>query len=260
MVVLMIGDVVGDTGCALVRKLLPGLKEKYRVDVTVANGENSASGNGILPSSAKSLFDSGVDVITTGNHGLRRTEIRETLERRDGVIRPANYHPDAPGDGVFLYDHPRYRLWVINLQGIAFMQPNQNPIDCIDEVLMHVDTPNILVDFHAEATSEKLCLGYYLDGRVSAVLGTHTHVPTADARVLPGGTAYVTDVGMCGGLNSVLGVKREQAIRRMRTNLPLRFETDPEDCRLSGVVLDIDEKTGKCRSIESLVQIGEVPA
>ena len=255
MIVLFIGDVVGDAGCAHVRKLLPGLKQKYHVDITVANGENSANGNGILPVSAKHLFDSGVDVITTGNHVLRRREIIEILERQDGVLRPANYHPDAPGSGCFLFDNMRHRLCVINLQGIVYMQPNRSPFDCIDELLASIDTPNILVDFHAEATAEKICMGHYLDGKVSAVLGTHTHVPTADARVLPGGTGYITDVGMCGGLNSVLGVKAEQALRKMRTNLPVRFDADPEDCRLSGVVLTIDDKIGRCQKIESLVAL-----
>ena len=255
MIVLFIGDVVGDAGCAHVRKLLPGLKQKYHVDITVANGENSANGNGILPVSAKHLFDSGVDVITTGNHVLRRREIIEILERQDGVLRPANYHPDAPGSGCFLFDNMRHKLCVINLQGIVYMQPNRSPFDCIDELLASIDTPNILVDFHAEATAEKICMGHYLDGKVSAVLGTHTHVPTADARVLPGGTGYITDVGMCGGLNSVLGVKAEQALRKMRTNLPVRFDADPEDCRLSGVVLTIDDKIGHCQKIESLVAL-----
>lgn len=255
MTVLMIGDVVGDAGCAHVRRLLPGLKARYGVDIVIVNGENSAHGNGILPGSAKHLFDSGVDIITTGNHALRRKEIAETLERRNGVIRPANYHPEAPGDGMFLFDDTKHRLCVINLQGIVYMQPNRNPFDCVDELLEAVDTPNIIVDFHAEATAEKLCMGFHLDGRVSAVLGTHTHVPTADARILPGGTGYVTDIGMCGGLNSVLGVKMEQALRRMRTNLPVWFEQDPKDCRLSGVVLEIDGKSGKCTSIESLVML-----
>ena len=255
MIVLFIGDVVGDAGCAHVRKLLPGLKQKYHVDITVANGENSANGNGILPVSAKHLFDSGVDVITTGNHVLRRREIIEILERQDGVLRPANYHPDAPGSGCFLFDNMRHKLCVINLQGIVYMQPNRSPFDCIDELLASIDTPNILVDFHAEATAEKICMGHHLDGKASAVLGTHTHVPTADARILPGGTGYITDVGMCGGLNSVLGVKAEQALRKMRTNLPVRFDADPEDCRLSGVVLTIDDKTGRCQKIESLVAL-----
>lgn len=255
MIVLALGDIVGPAGCEHVRNTLPGLKKQYGVDITVANGENSAKGNGITPASAKYLRDSGVDIITTGNHALRRREIYDILDKQNGIIRPANYHPAAPGAGVFLYDSPRFRLCVVNLQGLVYMQSLQNPFDCIDMLLPDIDTPNILVDFHAEATAEKLCLGYYLDGRVSAVLGTHTHVATADARVLPGGTGYITDLGMCGGLNSVLGVKAEIAIRRMRTNLPARFEEDTADIYLSGAVLDVDEATGRCRSIEGIVMV-----
>ncbi|MDL2233217.1 TIGR00282 family metallophosphoesterase [Ruminococcaceae bacterium OttesenSCG-928-L11] len=255
MSILFIGDVVGDSGCAHVRRLLPGLKETYHLDMVIANGENSAQGNGILPGSARHLFDSGVDVITTGNHAFRRRESNELFSREGGLIRPANYHSTAPGVGMFCFDALKFRVCVINLQGVVYMQPIENPFDCVDRLLKTVDTPNIIVDFHAEATAEKLCMGYYLDGRVSAVIGTHTHVPTADARVLPGGTGYVTDAGMCGGLNSVLGVRRDLAISRMRTNLPVRFENDPEDCRLSGVVLQLDRDTGTCIGIESLVML-----
>lgn len=252
MVVLMIGDVVGEAGCAHLRRRLPALKERYGPDVVIANGENSARGNGITPASAKYLFDSGVDVITTGNHALRRREVYEIFDRRDGLIRPANYHPEAPGSGVYVFDNFRTRLCVINLQGAVSLSPIENPFTCMDRLLKEVDTASIIVDFHAEATAEKLCMGFYLDGKVSAVLGTHTHVPTADARVLPNGTGYVTDVGMCGGLNSVLGVKTDLAVWRMRTNLPTRFENEPEDCRLSGVVVTINSGTGLCEKIESL--------
>lgn len=255
MVVLMIGDVVGAAGCKCVSRLLPGLKKIYGVDITVANGENSDESNGMTPQSANSLFSAGVDVITGGNHSLRHRSIYPSLEEKRGILRPANLHASAPGSGVFVYDHPRFSLCVINLQGVVFMQSLQNPIDCIDELLPAIKTPGILVDFHAEATAEKICLAYHLDGRVSAVLGTHTHVPTADARILPGGTAAVTDVGMCGGYYSVLGVRARHAIEKMRTGLPVRFENDPEDIRLSGAVLDIDDKTGKCRNIESIVHI-----
>jgi metallophosphoesterase (TIGR00282 family) len=253
MVVLFIGDVVADAGCAHMRKVLPGLKARYNVDITVANGENAAQGNGILPTTARFLFDSGVDIITTGNHALRRWEAAEALERGNGFLRPANFHSDAPGGGVFLFDNMRHRLCVVNLQGVVFMPPNYSPFDRIDEILKTVDTPCVLVDFHAEATAEKLCMGYYLDGRVSAVIGTHTHVPTADARILPRGTGYVTDAGMCGAYHSVLGVKTELAVRRMRTNLPVRFEPESHDCRLSGAVLTIDDKTGKCQGIEQIL-------
>lgn len=255
MIVLMLGDVVGSPGCSYLREKLPLLKSRYGVDIVVANGENSAEGNGMTPKSLRHLQDSGVDVITSGNHALRRREVYEVLEQKQGIIRPANYHPAAPGDGVFIHDDPRNCLCVINLQGISFMQSLQNPFDCVDKILETVDTPCILVDFHAEATAEKLCLGFYLDGRVSAVVGTHTHVPTADAKILPMGTGYITDAGMCGGYNSVLGVQKAAAIEKMRTGLPSRFESDPEDVRISGVVFEFENQSGKCKSIESIVML-----
>ena len=255
MVVLALGDVVGPAGCDYLRSRLPRLKTQYGVEVTIANGENSAKGNGITPQSAKQLFDSGVDVITTGNHALRRREVYELLDRADGVIRPANYHPEAPGMGYYLFDGRTFRLCVINLQGVVYLQNIENPFDCIDRLLETIDTPNIILDFHAEATAEKMCMGFHLDGRVSAVLGTHTHTPTADARVLPGGTGYITDLGMCGSLDSVLGVKADIALHRTRTGLPVRFAEESENIRMSGVVLDIDASNGKCRSIESLALI-----
>lgn len=255
MIVLAIGDVVGEFGCSYVREKLPRLKKEYGVDVVIANGENSAQGNGITHKSAKYLFDSGIDVITTGNHSLRRREIYDTLEQKTGLIRPANYHKSAPGSGYYIFDTCRFQLCVLNVQGVIYMQNLENPFDCVDRLLAEIDTPNIILDFHAEATAEKLCMGYYLDGRVSAVLGTHTHVPTADARVLPGGTGYITDIGMCGGLNSSLGVRADIAVERMRTGLPVRFEEDHENIRLCGVVLEIDEKTGKCLWIKSLAWI-----
>ena len=253
MIVLMVGDVVGQSGCDYLREKLPLLKKRYGVDITVANGENSAEGNGMTPKSLRHMLDSGVDVITSGNHALQRKEAAQALEEMQGVIRPANYHHTAPGTGMFLYDDPRNRLCIINLQGIVYLSPNQNPFDCMDELLQSAQTPCILVDFHAEATAEKLGMGYYLDGKVSAVIGTHTHVPTADATILPGGTGYITDVGMCGGSRSVLGVKAEGAIQKMRTNLPTRFEIDGEDIRISAVVLEIDNQSGRCKNIESIV-------
>jgi hypothetical protein len=223
----------------------------------VANGENSAEGNGILPSGAKHMYDSGVNIITTGNHGLRRRESYELYDKRDGLIRPANFHPDAPGTGVYIFDNCRHKLCVVNLQGLVYMHQElpRNPFDCIDDILRVNDTACVLVDFHAEATSEKLCMGYHLDGRVSAVVGTHTHVPTADARILPGGTGYVTDVGMCGGVNSVLGVRTADAVYRMRTGLPMQFRNEQSDIRLSGAVIEIDNATGKCTAIESVIML-----
>jgi metallophosphoesterase (TIGR00282 family) len=251
----MLGDVVGPSGCARVAAMLPTLKARYGADMVIANGENSAEGNGITPQSFKQLLDAGVDVVTGGNHILRRRQIYDKLDEKAGLIRPANYHKSAPGAGHYIFDHPRFPVCVINLQGVVYMQNLQSPFDRADELLtaLSLSAKIIVVDFHAEATAEKICLGHYLDGRVSAVLGTHTHVPTADARILPNGTAYCTDVGMCGGLNSVLGVEKSLAVLRMRTALPVKFETDAADVRLSGVMLDIDEKTGKCREIEQFL-------
>lgn len=252
MRILAMGDVVGQAGCEFVRDRLPAFRKKENIQMVVANGENSAEGNGILPSSAKHLFDSGVDVITTGNHVYKRREIYETLEREDGVIRPANYHPSAPGKGMYIFDGLRFKLCVINLQGTVYMESYESPFDCVDRLLEQVDTPNILVDFHAEATAEKLCMAYYLDGRVSAVVGTHTHVPTADEQILPGGTGYISDLGMCGGRYSVLGVKASCAMEKMRTRLPVKFENEKENIELCGVLLDIDEATGKTKTIRRI--------
>lgn len=249
MRVMMIGDVVGRAGCARVRQYLPAFKRKEGIDFVIANGENSAEGNGILPHSAKELLDSGCDVLTTGNHALRRREIYDYFDNTPCVIRPYNYDKGAPGSGMYLIDRPPFSVCVINLQGTVYLDSIRNPFDAVDEALEGVRTPHIILDFHAEATSEKLCMGHYLDGRVSLVAGTHTHVPTADARILPGGTGYVTDLGMCGGQNSVLGVKKELALHRMRTHLPTRFENDPEDVVINAIVAEIDDKSGKTTKI-----------
>ena len=174
------------------------------------------------------------------------------LEEENGVIRPANYHPSVPGSGMFILDKLRWQLCVINLQGQMGMEVCANPFERIDQLLKKVRNPNILVDFHAEMTSEKKALGYYLDGRVSAVIGTHTHVQTADERILPGGTAYLTDAGMCGGRNSVLGVKKEIILQKFITNMPARFEYDPQDIELNGVLITIDPSSGQAKAIERI--------
>ena len=253
MRIIMIGDVVGQNGCAFVRARMPALRREYAPDLIIANGENSAEGNGILPSSADYLLDSGVDIITLGNHALRRREIYPVLEESQQIIRPANFHPEAPGRGSCWYDRPGLpRVAVINLTGTCYMESYQNPFDCADQLLKQADAPVILVDFHAEATSEKLSMGFYLDGRVTAVAGTHTHVQTADERILPGGTGYITDLGMCGSFNSVLGVRPELALRRFLTCLPTRFENDKGFCRLSGIFLEIDNSSYKIAKISRL--------
>lgn len=253
MRILFFGDIVGQAGCDTLRRKLPALKQQYGVDLCVANGENSAEGNGITPHSAQHLLDSGVEVITTGNHVLKRREIYELLEQREELLRPLNLHPNVPGRGMTVVDKLRYQVCVVNLLGQVYMEPSANPFEAMDRLLGQISAKIILVDFHAEATAEKVAMGHYLDGRVSAVLGTHTHVQTADERILPGGTAYLTDVGMCGGRNSVLGVKRELAIRRFIDHMPVRFSNDPEEIVLNGVVLDIDQNTGKADKIQRII-------
>ena len=246
MKILFVGDVVGQPGCEFLMERLPALKRKLGCDLTVVNGENSAEGNGILPKSAREIQDAGADIITLGNHGLRRREIYPVLEESDCIIRPANFHESAPGRGVAVYDCPgKPRVAVINLQGNYMLESHENAFDCMDRILPEIDAPVKIVDFHAEATSEKVSLAIYLDGRVSAVIGTHTHIQTADERILPGGTGYLTDAGMCGVFNSALGVKPELAIQRFRTALPTRFQNERGPVRLSGVLLDVDPATGK---------------
>lgn len=250
MKILFIGDVVRQIGCDFLQRELPRLKRLYRADLCIVNGENSAEGNGILPSSAEQLLDAGADIITLGNHALRRREIYPVLEESDRIIRPANFHSSAPGRGWCLYDQPGKPLVaVINLQGNYILESHENAFDCADRLLEEIKAPVKIVDFHAEATSEKICMGLYLDGRVSAVVGTHTHIQTADERILPGGTGYITDAGMCGVFDSALGLAPEPAIRRFRTGLPTRFESTTGLVRLSGVLLEVDDKTGRALHI-----------
>ena len=253
MNIIMLGDVVGQGGCEAVRRQLPSLKKYYSADAVIVNGENSAQGNGILPSSAEHIFSSGADVITTGNHVFRRREIYPLLDQQgSAIIRPANFSPENPGVGVYILDMLRYKLAVINIMGVTNMEPLRNPFDTADELLKKINTPNIIVDFHAETTSEKRAFGFYLDGRVSLVAGTHTHVQTADEQVLPNGTAYITDLGMCGPKQSVLGVKPEQVIARFRTAMPTRFENPTGTQIICGIALELDEKSGKAKRIERI--------
>ena len=252
MNILFIGDVVGQKSCANLREKLPLLKKEYNIDTVIVNGENSADGNGITPVTAKYLLDSGADVITTGNHCFRRKEMDAFYETSDFVIRPANFPNDVVGKGYTILDHGRYSVCVINLMGVVFMQNLENPFHCIDRILSEVKSKVIIVDFHAEATSEKRALGHYLTGRVSAVLGTHTHVQTADEEILGGHTGYITDVGMTGTIHSVLGVKTEIIIDKLKTQLPARFDLASGECKMECIIFDIDDKSGKCIDTETL--------
>ncbi|MCM1545380.1 MAG: TIGR00282 family metallophosphoesterase, partial [Ruminococcus sp.] len=247
MNILVLGDVVSTGGCHFVREKLPALKKLKGIDLCIANGENSAKGNGITPDSATYLFSSGVDFITGGNHSFRRNEVYSFLDEREDVIRPYNYPIGAPGKGVGIIDMGRTRVAVINLMGTMYTEALTNPFHACEDALKEVDGCKIiLVDFHAEATSEKKALGFMLDGRVSAFFGTHTHVQTADECILSGGTGYITDVGMCGPVESVLGVDKDIVINKFKTNLPARFETaDSLPRMINGCIFTIDEKSGK---------------
>ena len=250
--VLFIGDIVGSNGCDFAEKTVGKLRAQKKLDLVIANGENSADGNGITKASMEHIFRF-ADVITTGNHCFRRKEFTEYYDIRENLLRPANYPDGVVGKGVVTVDMGRYSFAVINLMGTAFMEPLNNPFECIDRLLGDIDTKNILVDLHAEATSEKKAMGFYLSGKVSAVIGTHTHVQTADEAILDGHTAYITDAGMCGAELSVLGVKKELAIEKQRTKCPVRFTESDEAPFFNGVLMQIDEKCGKALGIERLI-------
>lgn len=250
--VLFIGDIVGSNGCDFAEKTVGKLRAQKKLDLVIANGENSADGNGITKASMDHIFRF-ADVITTGNHCFRRKEFTEYYDIRENLLRPANYPDGVVGKGVVTVDMGRYSFAVINLMGTAFMEALNNPYECIDRLLGDIDTKNILVDFHAEATSEKKAMGFYLSGKVSAVMGTHTHVQTADEAILDGHTAYITDAGMCGAELSVLGVKKELAIEKQRTKCPVRFTESDEAPFFNGVLMQIDEKCGKACGIERLI-------
>ena len=245
--VLAVGDVVGDSGVEYLSRHLRGLKKLKGVHFTVVNGEN-ASGVGILPRQAREIFDAGADVVTLGNHTWNRIQIADFLEDDRYTLRPANYTSRVPGRGWGVYDGPGgVRIGVMNLIGRCEMDSNfDNPFTTADRLLAQEDADIVLVDFHAEATSEKLALGWYLDGRVSAVWGTHTHVPTADGKILPKGTGHVTDLGMTGPANSILGIRPEQSINIFLGGLPQRYEAAPGKCKLESVLFTIDTNTKQC--------------
>lgn len=249
---LFIGDVVGEAGCGFLQSKLRDIKRKYDIDITVVNGENSAQGNGITPRSADMIIKAGADVITTGNHAFRR---RESLEiyNEDYIIRPANYpEGGCVGKGVCILDMGAYSVAVINLMGTVGLDPLDNPFTKIEQILDEIDIKNIFLDFHAEATSEKKAMGFFLDGKVTGVFGTHTHVQTADECILRNGTAYITDAGMTGPEYSCLGVEIKPALDRLRFRMPVRFRESEEKCFLCGVVVTFDEKSGKSHKIERL--------
>ena len=255
MNILFIGDVVANTGCEFVRRVLPEYKKQNNIDLVIINGENSADGNGITPFSSAHLFDSGADVITGGNHTIRRREVHPTLDENPCLLRPHNINCNY-GSGYCLYDLGRTQVAVINLAGVIYMdeEHTSNPFLAADELIERAKSDGakiIVVDFHAEATGEKMALGYYLDGRVSAVLGTHTHVQTADEVILPKGTGYISDLGMTGAFYSVLGMERQPVVERFMTGMPRKFAVADGAARFCGCVFDIDSK-GVCKNVERI--------
>jgi metallophosphoesterase (TIGR00282 family) len=256
MRILFIGDTVGTAGRAIVQRYLKPLKQEHGVDLTILNCENAAAGNGVTPRMADEFLDWGVDVLTSGNHIWNKKEILPYLKQHSRILRPANYPPDNPGRGVTIVKTDSgMEVAVMNLQGRVFMPAAiDDPFRVADAELSRLPDriKIIFVDMHAEATSEKMALGWYLDGRVSAVIGTHTHVTTADETILPGGTAYLTDSGMTGPFMSVIGVVKEDAIKRFLTAIPDRFESASQDVRLNAVLVDADPATGKALSIKRI--------
>jgi 2',3'-cyclic-nucleotide 2'-phosphodiesterase len=253
MRILFIGDIVGEPGRRAVRELVPKIKRREEIEFVIANGENIAGGSGITPSLADEMLDGPLDVMTSGDHIWKRKEILEYIETSPRLLRPANYPPRTPGSGsTIVKSVSGTNIGVIGLVGRVFMQPVECPFRTVKEELerMRDKARVIIVDIHAEATSEKIALGWYLDGLVSAVIGTHTHVQTADEKILPNGTAFLADAGMTGPFDSVIGRKKEQVLARFITQMPARFEMAENDIQLHGAIVDIDEKTGRANSIE----------
>lgn len=252
---LFIGDIVGAPGRQAVARELHRLVDRRRIDLVIANGENAAGGFGITEETARELFGLGVHVLTSGNHIWDKKESLPFIRREDRLIRPANYPSDPVGRGsVIVRTAGGMKVGVLNLEGRVFMNNLDCPFRAADRevALLREETGIIFVDFHAEATSEKVALGWYLDGRVSAVVGTHTHIQTADERIFPGGTAYLTDAGMTGSFDSVIGIKKELAIEKFLTQMPTRFEVAKKDIRFNGVVVEVDESSGRSLNIERI--------
>lgn len=253
MKVLFIGDIVGKPARIYLKEILPLLREDLGLDFIIANGENAAGGSSITPDTADDLFSCGIDLITSGDHIFKKKESREALNTKD-LIRPLNYGELAAGKGYLVKEVKGIKIGVINLLGRVFMQPVDCPFKAVKDIIEEVrkEAKIIFVDMHAEATSEKLAMGYFLSGKVSAVIGTHTNIPTADERIIDNFTAYITDVGMTGSFDSVLGREKHQIIERFVTNMPVRFNLAQTDVRMQAVLVEVDEENGKAISIKRL--------
>lgn len=254
MKILFIGDIIGKTGRKTVGKIVPDLVRDEEIDFVIANGENAAGGCGLTPSTADFLFSNSIDVLTSGNHIWNWKKIYDRLDEDNRILRPANYPTSTPGVGTGVYGVKNERVGVLNLQGRVFMKELDSPFKIGKEKIQELKnkTNIIIVDFHAEATSEKAALGYYLDGSVSAVVGTHTHVQTSDERILPNKSAYITDAGMTGAGDSIIGMKKDKIIERFLTNLPVRFSVAKNDKKLEGVIMEINSSSGLSESIKRI--------
>lgn len=255
MKLLFIGDVVGSPGRSMVQEYLPALKQKYRPTMTIINGENAANGKGITEKIYRSFLEQGAQVVTLGNHSWDNRDVFEFIDEAKYLVRPANFPEGTPGKGLVYASINGTEVAVINLQGRTFLPALECPFLTADKLIAEAKkrTPIIFVDFHAEATSEKQAMGWYLDGRVTAVIGTHTHVQTADERILPKGTGYLTDVGMTGPYDGILGVEREAVIKKFLTSLPVRFEVTNGRAQLNAVLLDISPETGKTLKVQRIL-------
>lgn len=262
MKILFIGDIVGKAGRKAISSLLEGLIENEGIDFTIANGENAAGGIGITPAIAREILEKGVDVITSGNHIWAKKEIIQFLDEEERILRPANYPDGVPGKGSGIFmGRKGEKIGVLNVEGRVFMKTLGCPFTTAEKELteLNKEVDCTVVDFHAEATSEKMALGWFLDGKTSAVLGTHTHVQTSDERILPGGTAYITDVGMTGPIGSVIGIKQKIAIERFLTQMPKKFDVSSREIELQGVILEINLHSGRSEWIRRLkVPLNEV--
>lgn len=262
MIVLFLGDVFGKPGRLILERKLQTIIKENNVDMVIANGENAAGGIGISPDICNGLFDMGIDVVTSGNHIYKKREIYDYIVKQPRLLKPANYPPGTPGRGYYILSHRKINednIAVVNICGRVFIENLDCPFRCMDKILENIKEKAqvIIVDFHAEVTSEKVAMGWYLDGRVSALIGTHTHVQTADERILPGGTAYITDVGMVGPRDSVIGVKKENIIERFLKLMPQRFLVANDDYLINAVLIDIDEKDGRANNIKRINSIVE---
>lgn len=258
MRILFLGDIIGKPGRDAVVMMVPILRAEFAPDMVIVNAENAAGGLGITPEIARVLLANGMDVLTLGNHTWSKRDAYDYLSQEPRILRPANYPPGAPGRGSGLFKTARGTLvGVANVNGRTFMEPIDDPFRAADEIIAHLrpQTPILFIDFHAETTSEKMAFAWHTDGRVSVVAGTHTHIQTADERILPGGTAYITDAGMCGPEDSVIGMDVEAVLAKFRTQMPHRFKVAEGTVRICGIVAEVDEATGRARSIERISRL-----